>query len=325
MSSDPVKAAYDHAAAGRRSTAAAVLEAAGEQGNALALAELAAWYLRGDPIPRDLVRARAVLRRTVAIGHVDAALREIALTANGTGGASDWPGAIALLRQAAANDPLAAQHLALLGEMRLDDRGYPLALATAETLSVRPLIRRFTDALTPAERQHLATVAHPDLAPAVVVDPQSGRNVANPIRSSHGAAIGPAQEDLVVAALNRRIAAMTDTPLDHGEPLQILRYAPGQQYRLHSDALAGATNQRTVTAIAYLNDGFGGGETDFPAIGVRVRPRAGDVLIFHNALPDGRMDPSARHAGLPVTSGVKWIATRWIRAERYDPWNPPRP
>lgn len=320
MSSDPVKTAYDQAGAGRPDAAVATLEAAGAQGDAVALAELAMWHLRGDLIPRDLAKARAVLRRTVAIGHDDAALREVAFTANGTGGTPDWSGALALLRHAAANDPLAKQHLALLDAMRIDANGDPLTLPPAETLSKSPVIQRFPGVFTSAERQHIADIALADLQPAVVVDPNSGQAVAHPIRSSYGTAIGPAQEDLVVVALNRRIAALTGTAVENGEPLQVLRYTPGQQYRLHSDALPGAANRRTVTAIAYLNDGFGGGETDFPAVGVRVRPRAGDLLVFHNTLPDGRMDPGARHAGLPVTSGVKWIATRWIRNRAYNAW-----
>jgi prolyl 4-hydroxylase len=318
--SDPVKSAHDLAAAGRLADAVASLEAAGERGDAVAAAELATWYLRGDLVPRDLVRARAALRRAVTIGHVDAALREIAFTANGTGGTSDWSGAVSLLRQAAANDPVAAQHLTLLGAMHIDGEGNPVAMPRGESLSQDPVIIRFPGALSEAERMHIAGVAHADLQPAIVVDPRSGQNMAHPIRNSYGTALGPAQEDLVIIAINRRIAAMTGTAVSNGEPLQVLRYTPGQQYRLHSDALTGVANQRVVTAIAYLNDGFVGGETDFPAIGVRVRPRAGDLLVFHNTLPDGRMAPGARHAGLPVTNGAKWIATRWIRAQTYNAW-----
>jgi prolyl 4-hydroxylase len=320
MPIDPVKFAYDYAAQGRLGDAVNVLEAAGAEGDAVALAELTAWYLRGDLVPRNLSLARDVLRRTVAIGHVDAALLQIALTANGSGGVSDWAAALSLLRSAAVNDPVAAQNLALLDDMSLDGDGYPPELPLRETLSESPVVFRLANAFSQRECLHLAGIAHDKLEPGVVVDPKSGQNLPHPIRTSYGTAIGPAQEDLVVAALNRRIAAMTDTALGNGEPLQVLRYAPGQQYRLHSDALTRVTNQRTVTAIVYLNEGFGGGETDFPAIGVHVQPRAGDVLVFHNALPDGRMDPRARHAGLPVTNGVKWIATRWIRAAPYDPW-----
>ena len=42
-------------------------------------------------------------------------------------------------------------------------------------------------------------------------------------------------EDPVIHALNRRLAAVSGTAWDQGEPLQILRYSPGQQYRNHFD------------------------------------------------------------------------------------------
>ena len=135
-------------------------------------------------------------------------------------------------------------------------------------------------------------------------------------------AIGPTAEDLVVRAINARIAAFSGTPIDNGEPLAVLRYNPGQEYKLHSDALPQGEDQRSHTVILYLNEGFVGGETDFPAIGLRVRPKAGMALSFTNILGDGSPDPLARHAGLPVTQGSKWIATRWIRRRRYDPWAP---
>src|SRR3569623_3415733 len=132
--------------------------------------------------------------------------------------------------------------------MPIDGLFYRVALPGGESLSQSPTILRFPGALSEAERMHIAGVAHADLQPAVVVDPNSGLNVAHPIRSSFGTALGPAQEDLVIIALNRRIAAMTGTAVENGEPLQVLRYTPGQQYSLHSDALPGAANQRTVTA-----------------------------------------------------------------------------
>ena len=56
---------------------------------------------------------------------------------------------------------------------------------------------------------------------------------------------------------------------------------------------------------------------------ITVTPRGGDALLFFNTLADGRADPATRHAGLPVRSGAKWLATRWIRARPLDPWNQP--
>ena len=74
---------------------------------------------------------------------------------------------------------------------------------------------------------------------------------------------------------------------------------------------------RELTALIWLNDQFEGGETDFPKIKVRVRGGVGDMLVFKNIRENGAFDERMIHAGLPVTEGVKWMASRWIRAENY--------
>ncbi|WP_156680542.1 2OG-Fe(II) oxygenase [Sphingomonas profundi] len=311
------------ATSGRRQDALRLLKDAGRRGNVDALYALAVWHLIGERVRRDLFAARHYLRQAIAIGHVDAALMEIALTANGGGGQADWGRAVALLRMAAANDPLAAEHLALIEAMALDACGAPMAGATAEPVSASPDARLFRALLTPAECAHIATTARDMLEPASVVDPATGRFVAHPVRTSHSAVIGPARETLVVQAINRRLAAASGTDVTQGEPLTVLHYAPGQQYRPHHDALPpqiARGNQRVLTMLAYLNQGYEGGETRFTPNGPIVRGRAGDVLMFANVRPDGAPDPAAQHAGLPVTRGAKWLATRWIRALPYDPW-----
>ena len=98
------------------------------------------------------------------------------------------------------------------------------------------------------------------------------------------------------------------------------RYAPGQQYRPHLDTLPNADNQRIRTAILYLNANYQGGETAFPLLGFTVAPCVGDLLVFDNVDASGLPDPRSRHAGLPVTGGTKWVATRWIRARPVSPW-----
>lgn len=321
MTSSPVQAAHDHAAAGRVSEALATLTAAGDAGDAVALAELAVWHLRNDIVPRDLEAARAYLARARTIGHVDAALMEVALTANGSGAPADWRGARTLLEQAARTDPVAAQHLALLATMAIDADGNPTALPRPERLSDSPRVQRFPGFCTPIEAAYLASVVAETLEPSAVVDPASGKLIAHPIRTSDSAAIGIAQESLVVQAITCRIAAATATRVTQGEPLTVLRYAPGQEYRPHLDTLPGEANQRIVTAILYLNQGYAGGETQFPLLDLAISGRAGDLLVFDNVDAAGAADPRSRHAGLPIIQGNKWIATRWIRAEPIDLWN----
>lgn len=262
-----------------------------------------------------------LLRQAVQIGHVDAALMEIALTANGSGGPANWGSARSLLDVAAQNDPIAAHQRDLIEAMNIDAEGRPLALPPARQLRDAPHVEVIPQFVTRDECHHLASVSAPSLVPSVIIDPSTGKSRPHPIRTSDGMVIGPAQEDLVVRAINARIAALSKTPVDNGEPLAVLRYNPGQEYKLHSDALPDASNQRSHTVILYLNEGFPGGETEFPAISLRVRPEAGMALLFANLREDGSPDPLARHAGLPIAQGSKWIATRWIRQRHYDPWN----
>ena len=317
----PAEHARGLAGAGDVPAAAALLERAGAAGDVDALMQLAVWRLVGAPLPRDLRAARALLARAAAIGHVDAALMQVALTANGSGAAApDWPAALALLRVAAAGDPVAAAQLALVGAMALDDAGRPVRAPVGEPLCDAPRVVRFRGFLSAAECAHVAGVAAPMLAPSRVIDPASGRWVTHPVRTADDAAIGPANEDLVVRAINARIAAASGTDIAAGEPLTVLRYRPGQQYRAHVDTIAGAANQRRMTMLVYLNAGYRGGETHFPAPGLTVVPAPGDALLFRNTLPDGRPDPLSRHAGQPVLAGAKWLATRWIRAAPLDPW-----
>lgn len=320
MPANPSETARQLAAAGRAAEAATLLRSAGDAGDANALTELAAWYLAGMSLPRDLPAARALLRRAVEIGHADAALMEVALTANGSGGAADWTGAVALLTQAAATDSLAAQQLALLQSMHLDADGAPRAFPAPHALSETPHAARFPGFCTGEECLHIASVAARMLQPAMIFDPGSGQMVMHPIRMSDNAAIGPTLESLPVQAINRRIAAATATDVTQGEPLTVLRYNPGQQYRAHLDTLPNETNQRLRTAILYLNDGYQGGETEFPLLGIRLAARTGDLLVFDNVDARGAPEALSRHAGLPVTAGTKWIATRWIRTRPITAW-----
>ncbi|KQO05556.1 2OG-Fe(II) oxygenase [Sphingomonas sp. Leaf242] len=310
-------------AAGQTVRAVSIVAAAAEQGDVDALFRLASWNLTGGPVPRDLRQAREILRRAVAIGHVDAALLEIALTANGSGSPASWHAARTLLAVAARSDPVAAQHMALLDAMRLTADGHPAAEPASARLGTQPEIRHFPALLTREECAHLANAANDLLLSAGVVDPRTGRAITHPVRTSDGAVIGPMRESLVVRAINQRLATITATDIAQGEALTILRYRPGQQFRPHFDAIGTARNQRTKTVLIYLNEGFAGGETHFPKLGVTIRPKAGDAVSFTNTLADDTTDPQSLHAGLPVVQGVKWLATRWIRKRPFDAWTGP--
>jgi prolyl 4-hydroxylase len=296
--------------------AAALLKQAERAGDALAARELALWCLTGQRIRRDLSAARTLFQRAAELGDSYAAAVIRAFVAGGVGGSSDWPRAMELLRDAAPTDQEAARQLRLIEAMALNPDGDPKSQFAPQTLADSPEVRLFPGLLTPDECAYLIDAATPALRPSVVVDPYTGRQMPHPIRTSSAAAFPFVDENPAIHALNRRLAAASATDVRAGEPLQVLRYVPGEQYRQHSDALPNVApeQQRVFTFLVYLNEDYEGGETAFPALGIQVRGRTGDGLLFRNAAPDGALDPMAVHAGLPVTRGAKLIASRWIRA-----------
>lgn len=288
-----------------------------------ALIRLGDWRLAGRFVRRDLAAARELFRKAAGLGHAGARSVYTAFLANGTGGARDWPGALALLGTAAEHDDAARDELGLVTRMELSPAGDPSKLPREEALSSSPRASCFRALFSPAECEFLIARARPWLAPSLVVDPQTGRQMPNPVRTSDAMAFPFVEESPAIHALNRRIAAATGTTPAQGEPLQVLRYRPGQEYKPHSDALAGDANQRVLTVLVYLNGGFEGGETRFVRTGLAFRGEPGDALVFRNVAEDGRPDPMAGHAGLPVRRGEKLIASRWIRARPFSVPPPP--
>lgn len=306
--------------AGAVERAVRLVSDAARRGDADALNELALWHVYGHPVRRDFGMARLLFGRAGEGGHKGAAITHAVFVALGAGSDPDWPAALKLLRSAAGDDPVAERQLAMIGQMDLDKNGQPLSLPSAARRAASPDVQQFSALFSPDECTHLMALSAPLLVPSIIVDSRTGRQSPNPVRTSFGAVLGPIQQDLVVHALNLRIAAATQTSVDQGEPLVILRYEPGQQYREHHDGLPGEPNQRSRTVIAYLNDGYDGGETSFSAASLAIKGGKGDAISFVNTRPDGRIDERSRHAGQPVEQGVKWVCTRWIRVKNFDPW-----
>ena len=294
------------------------------RGQSAALTQLAYWRISGDLVRRDLAEARSLLGKAAANGDDEAALLHASFLASGVGGAPQWKAAFAEIVRLAPKHRKARAQLDLLRKMELDEDGFPARSAETRPLSDSPWAIASDAFLSQAECTYLRGALEQQLQPSVVVDPASGQMIPHPVRTSDGAVFGVFAEDMVVSAINRRIAALSGTGLGQGEPLQLLRYRPGAEYRAHMDALPSEPNQRVMTALVYLSDDYQGGETRFLRTGLDFRGRTGDALLFRNAREDGSPDPMSLHAGLPVTRGVKYIASRWIRARTFT-FPPPRP
>ena len=110
---------------------------------------------------------------------------------------------------------------------------------------------------------------------------------------------------------------------EHGETIQGQRYTVGQQFKPHHDffhtgedywpAMEATGGQRTWTAMAFLNAPEGGGQTGFEKAGLKIAPRAGNLLVWNNLDALGEPNHATLHQGCPVTAGTKYIITKWYR------------
>ncbi len=144
-------------------------------------------------------------------------------------------------------------------------------------------------------------------------------------RTSYSGNFDPA--DPFVRGISRRIDDLLGIAFICGETIQGQRYLPGQEFKPHNDWFY--TNepywqnerkqggQRSWTAMAFLNEVEEGGETAFTELGFSVTPKAGALLLWNNALPDGKPNEDTVHAGTPVVKGVKYVLTRWYRTRKW--------
>lgn len=160
-----------------------------------------------------------------------------------------------------------------------------------------------------------------NLKPSISVDPNGTRH-QNHIRTSHDFQFLPENEEMYLKLLQCRMAAAARLPLKNAEPLILLRYMPGQEYKPHRDYLPpshfiateqGGAGQRLRTVIAYLNTPALGGATLFPLLGKEIPALQGQLLLFDNIHASQKLNELSLHAGAPVERGAKWITTLWIR------------
>jgi prolyl 4-hydroxylase len=177
------------------------------------------------------------------------------------------------------------------------------------------------DFFTPDECGRLITMIDAVAQPSQAFDAkyESG------YRTSYSGDVNP--NDPFIRKLQRRLDDLLGIDPTYGETIQGQRYLPGQQFQAHCDwfpegavyteAAMKRGGQRSITAMAYLNEVEEGGATMFPRLGLSIEPKPGALLIWNNADPDGNPNPLTIHAGMPVMRGVKYIITKWYRSRRW--------
>ena len=205
--------------------------------------------------------------------------------------------------------------------IRADDRDVRVLLRCE-----RPQLVVFADVLSAAECDELIERSRHRLKRSTTVNPLTGTEDVIRNRTSQGVWYRRG-EDALIARIERRIASLTNWPLENGEGLQVLHYDTSGEYSPHFDYFTpdqpgsavhtAQGGQRVATLIIYLNDVADGGETVFPAVGLAVAARAGGAVYFRYMNGERRLDPLSLHGGAPVLAGDKWIMTKWMRERAY--------
>jgi predicted 2-oxoglutarate/Fe(II)-dependent dioxygenase YbiX len=88
------------------------------------------------------------------------------------------------------------------------------------------------------------------------------------------------------------------------EGFYLLKYGVGEYFSSHYDAHS--TNKRSISVLIYLNDDYEGGELEFVHFDLKIKPKAGTVILFPPNYP-------YRHIAHPVTSGTKYAVVTWYQ------------
>ena len=190
----------------------------------------------------------------------------------------------------------------------------------------KPVIAWLENLLAPEECDELIHISRIKLQRSTTVDPATGRETVISDRTSAGTFFA-LRENALIDRLDQRISTVMHWPIENGEGLQILNYQVGGEYKPHFDFFPpedpgshvhlAKGGQRVSTMVVYLNDVPGGGNTIFPECNLSVTPHKGSAVYFEYCNRHGQLDKRTLHGGAPVTSGEKWIATKWMRQNRY--------
>jgi hypothetical protein len=330
--------AAEHDAAGRHGEAINELAVATQRGDIDAMTELGKRLVIGDRAPQIPKDGAQLLLDAVKAGSPEAAVRLANLVALGAHVDQSWVGALSLLVVAAERGSESAQGQlnTLAGRSAVEaapadgwrgvaeriDLAKWLAPCEGTTLCESPLVRTFAEFIPEQACGWLIERARGRLKRALIYDPAHG-DVADEMRTNTAAGFDLIDADLVQIAIQYRMATAVGLPVHNMEGPTVLHYDVGEQITNHFDFLnpkipnyadeVTKRGERIITFLVYLNDEYAGGETDFHLLGLRHKGRRREGLFFTNALPNGRPDTRMVHAGLPPTSGEKWIVSQFIR------------
>lgn len=178
------------------------------------------------------------------------------------------------------------------------------------------------DILTPEECTYLIEKATPLFSRSTVV------GVAAPDTSRTSQTAWIPKTDPIAQKVFTKALEFSGKTLVECEDLQVVKYEPGTYYREHHDSCCDGSlgcvdfekdgGQRVATLLVYLNSEFTDGETHFPNLNLKLKADPGSAILFRPlGSEEAKCHPKALHAGLPISSGVKYVCNAWVRENKF--------
>jgi len=87
----------------------------------------------------------------------------------------------------------------------------------------------------------------------------------------------------------------------------LLRYEEGNKFHNHIDDHP--QFPRIVSLSLFLNDDFEGGELEFKEFNIKVKPEAGEIVVFSSGFP-------YMHQVYPIIKGIRYAVVKWYDYKR---------
>ncbi|MDE2234331.1 MAG: SEL1-like repeat protein [Gammaproteobacteria bacterium] len=196
-----------------------------------------------------------------------------------------------------------------------------------DTVNQQPRIFTLMEFVSKAEAAHL-------MALALLNMKSSAETVRDQLSQEHTAFTGHSANfhlvfcDAVVRNLERRIASAFNLPVEHVEPISVLRYQHSHQYAAHVDyfdearleynrRIGDKSGQRIASFLVYLQAPEAGGQTHYLKLKLKVEGKPRMALCHFNLTSEGATDPMTLHTGEPVIAGEKWLARTTLREKPF--------
>jgi len=315
------------------------LERLSRSGDSRAAVRLGLRYLTANDAPGNPARGIALIEQAAQAGDAQGAYLAATIASSSFWRARNWDEAFDYLMRAAQEGSEPAQSslrilaggpsgksidgedwATMRGDINLDAWFAPPEIRTIREAPRIQVIEKFAP---PAACDWLIEQAKGRISRATIYDKATGGTTEDYRRTNSQCDLDVETIGVLTFVLRGRIGAITRRQDLAMEIPKILHYAPGETFAEHFDYLnpsepayaqeLAVRGQRTDTLLIYLNDDFSGGETCFRRIGISHSGAKGDALLFSNVDAAGAPDEDTIHAGLPPTSGEKWVFSQWIR------------